>query len=98
MDAQGMIERVAQAISMKLYGGYPVGEVSDRAIMVQWEKTKEVAREAIRAMRTPSKAMLDAVEAEEEKRGYVASAYETMDAETAWPIMIDAALNEQEKG
>lgn len=52
---------------------------------------------AIKAMRIPSKAMLDAVEAEEEKRGYVASAYETMDAETAWPIMVDAALSGHEE-
>lgn len=57
---EDMVTRVAQAISMKLYGGYPVGESSDRAIMAQWEQTKEVAREAIKAMREPSAAMMNA--------------------------------------
>lgn len=58
---------------------------------------RRLAVAAIKAMRIPTKAMLDAVETEEEKRGYVASAYETMDAETAWPIMIAAALSGHEE-
>lgn len=58
---------------------------------------KELARAAIEAMRTPTKALLDAVETEEERRGYAASAYESMDAEAAWPVMISAALKESEE-
>lgn len=59
---------------------------------------RRIAIAAIKAMRTPTKAMLDAVEAEEDRRGYVAAAYESMSAEDAWPVMIDAALKENADG
>ncbi len=55
---------------------------------------RRLAIAAINAMRDPTKAMLKAVEDEEEKRGYVYAAGETMDCELSWPVMIDAALKE----
>lgn len=98
MEAQGIIEQVARAISMKLYGGYPVGENHDRAIMAQWETTKEVAREAIKAMREPTEAMMNApanmpfrvVDVQFNQAHYSPRRLE-------WQAAIDAALNEQEK-
>lgn len=54
-----------------------------------------LAMAALKAIRIPSKAMLQAVEKIEDER-YVG--YERMPAEEAWPVMIDATLNEQEKG
>jgi hypothetical protein len=56
---------------------------------------RALARAAIEAMSTPTKAMLEAVDAEEERQGYVG--YESMDAEAAWPVMISAALKENEE-
>jgi hypothetical protein len=80
-----MIARVTQAIFDEM-------EISDG---LDLPVAQRYALAAIKAMRTPSKAMLDAVEAEEDRRGYIASAYESMDAEAAWPVMIDAALNDR---
>lgn len=86
-----MVERVARGQSE--FDGRPWLSMPK----TERDRYMERAKLAIAAMRIPSKAMLDAVEAEEEKRGYVASAYETMDAETAWPIMIAAALSGHEE-
>lgn len=85
MEEQGMIERAAIAVLAKVPEGY--GMTKTEAL--------GYARATLAAMRTPSKAMLQAVEKIEDER-YVG--YERMPAEEAWPIMVDAALNEQEKG
>lgn len=88
-----MVETVARAIFSANTGTdyYEVYHPGFEYEQAHWET---LARAAIEAMRTPTKAMLGAVEAEEDRRGYVAAAYESLDAEAAWPVMIDAALNE----
>lgn len=81
-----MVTRVAEAIARKL---------QDEGVLdVYGVDLNGIARAAIEAMREPTKAMLDAVSEEEERQGYVAAAYESMDAESAWPVMIDAALKD----
>lgn len=55
-----MVEIVAQKISMKLYGGYPVDGNNSREVMAQWESTKELARAVIEAMRKATEEMIDA--------------------------------------
>ena len=52
------------------------------------------ARAAIAEMREPTKAMSDAVFAEEERIGCIAAAFEHIDWDRAWPVAIDAALAE----
>jgi len=52
----------------------------------------ELAKAAIAAMREPTEEMLKAVDDEEERLGYIDSAYETIGVNEAWPVMIDAAL------
>lgn len=96
-----MVERVARALAVHHYAKRFSKPLDDSHVVMNaaanWNIFAEQAAEAIKAMRIPSKAMIDAVEAEEDRRGYIASAYESMDAEAAWPVMVDAALNEQEK-
>ncbi|MDV4166172.1 hypothetical protein R1538_34550 [Rhizobium leguminosarum] len=45
-----MVELVARVISTKLYGGYPVGEISNPSIKAQWGCTKDIARAVIEAI------------------------------------------------
>jgi hypothetical protein len=94
MGEMKKLEEVAKAIAAEdldegdgLYDWYAlVDEVAD--------EYRAMAKAAIEAMRGPTASMIKAVEAEEDKRGYAASAYECMSAEDGWPIMIDAALKE----
>lgn len=84
-----MVEVVARAISMKLYGGYPVGSNHSREIMAQWEQTKALAREVIEAMRVPTPDML--------KAGDIPGWDDDVTVGLAgeiWDAMIDAALRE----
>lgn len=48
--SDGMVERVAQVISTKLYGGYPVGEISNPSVKAQWGCTKDIARAVVEAI------------------------------------------------
>lgn len=92
MSEESMIERVARAICCPegcrgdTGSGKPcdIG-AEDATAMVQ-------ARAAIEAMRMPTANMVLAVTKEEKRRGFFS--HEAMDADDAWPIMIDAALKE----
>ncbi len=95
MEAQGMIEKVARALAAHIHENGDYGMSGDDAYASRPSEFEGMARAAIKAIRIPSKAMLHAVEKIEDER-YVG--YERMPAEEAWPIMVDAALNEQEKG
>ncbi|RVI91811.1 hypothetical protein [Sinorhizobium meliloti] len=55
-----------------------------------------IARAAIEAMMEPTDAMLDAVADEEDRRGIPSGVIGALIAEEAWPLMIQAALKEQE--
>lgn len=88
-----MIERVARRLceaNNTIWGG-PRGE-DDPDFMLVKLRYMHQARVAIEAMREPTEAMVEAVAKAEEEQGYCKSAYESMSAEDAWPIMIDAAL------
>ncbi len=93
MDEMSMVERVARALSIA-DGMHPDAESNDEDSTPAWTLYVGDAKAAIEAMRMPTAGMVKAVEAEEDKRGYVASAYECMSAEDGWPVMIDAALKE----
>ena len=80
------VEEVARALAEA--DGLIAADVIDPAL---WERR---ARAAIAAMRTPSEAMLKAMTDAEEKSGCSYAAFEHMYVEDAWPIMIDAALQE----
>ncbi|MEK1908155.1 MAG: hypothetical protein AAAB13_20475 [Pseudomonas sp.] len=90
-----MVTRVAKALAGHVHKNGDYGMTGEDAYEERPSDFDSMARAAIEAMRIPTKAMLDAVSEEEERRGYVASAYESMDAEAAWPVMIDAALKEE---
>src|SRR6478735_2216316 len=65
------------------------------AVESGWRLNEKDARSAIEAMMEPTPEMLKAVDEEEDRRGYVHAANETMSAEDAWPVMIQAALKEE---
>ena len=88
-----MVTRVAQRMSMKLYGGYPVDSNNSREVMAQWERTKELAREVIEAMREPTDAMAFAAQKFMEKE---VGSSATLQA-CAYSAATDAALKENEE-
>lgn len=106
---ESMIDRVAKVISMKLYGGYPVGVTSDRVINARWEQTRGLAREVIEAMRDPTEGMEEAADDPVhqelkdqgqfsiEKYGKLAFASYPFSTKV-WKAMINAALKEHEEG
>lgn len=51
----------------------------------------DIAAIVIRAIRVPTKEMLDAADNEELRLGYCIGAFETIAPEEAWPVMIDVA-------
>jgi hypothetical protein len=91
--AESMIERVAQTISMRLYGGYPIKGETDRAIMAQWENTKALAREVIEAMREPTAAMSHVLG---DAAKYGTRANGEVGPKDLMSDLIDAALKEHE--
>lgn len=82
MEEQGMIERVAKALADEL----------DMSLTF-WEEYIEAAKAAIQAMRIPSQAMMDAGDG-------CCGEYGCGDyrMKQIFSAMVDAALNEQEKG
>jgi cytochrome c556 len=81
----GMVERVARAIT-KAYGWSNDDE--------SWEAFTDEARAAIAAMREPTEGMRKAVEKAENDMGVCHAAYEHIDWDEAWPVAIDAALED----
>ena len=81
-----MIERVARVFhAAQGYDQWPHPECT---------QCMDAARAAIAAMREPTPFMLEAVDKAADVQGYVAAAFETMEAAKSWPVMIDAVLGE----
>ncbi|RVD36868.1 hypothetical protein EN742_21550 [Mesorhizobium sp. M4A.F.Ca.ET.020.02.1.1] len=89
-----MVDKVASAAIEAIKAGDSVYVRDDgNTFLIDGDvDMKAVARAAIQAMREPTQAMLDAVSKAEEDGGYIAAAFEHMEVDDAWPIMIDAAL------
>lgn len=93
MEAQSMIEKVARHI-FSANTGTPYYEAHHPAFEYEQEYWETLARAALEAMRTPSKAM---IAAGDDVAGTLAITHD-YSGELVWERMIDAALNEQEKG
>jgi hypothetical protein len=89
--AESMIEAVARAIAH--HAG--VDPDRERSGAFQWQAYVGIARAAIAAMREPTDAMVDAGAAERFDSRYES---EENHAKHVWDAMIDAILNEGEKG
>jgi hypothetical protein len=93
-----MIERVAEKIH---YAGCSAGlwPIASWGLH-KWhnDKVREVAREAIQAMREPTEAMVASGIARVEECTSGWSCVAPCSAEHAWQAMINAALDEQEGG
>lgn len=87
-----MVERLKVAIGAALEGGDPDGVIRVEGNIVQLDgrfDLEAVVRAAIKAMRKPTKAMLDAGEGcDDHTTGFAQGA----DCETHWHAMIKAAL------
>lgn len=100
-----MVEKVAQAVCLTQWGGYPM-ERGEREAWPQWAQALKVARAAIEAMREPTEAMIAAgawsnygwTREQSIERGKEAVYDEyASNAASIYRDIIDAALKEQEK-
>lgn len=72
------------------------GSYDEASEHVRAARDERRARAAIEALMEPTDAMLDAVADEEDRRGIPSGVIGALIAEEAWPLMIQAALKEQE--